>query len=49
MNYFFLVFSTFFFLLNFFVIRKTLKYVVPNDKKFFPFTVFISSVSILSV
>lgn len=46
MNYFFLVFSTFFFLLNFFVIRKTLKYVVPNDKKFF-FLIFFLSLALL--
>lgn len=35
MNYFFLVFSTFFFLLNLFVIRNSLKYVISNDKKVF--------------
>lgn len=46
MNYFFLVFSTFFFLLNFFVIRKTLKYVVPSDKNFF-FLVFFLSLILL--
>lgn len=42
MNYFFLVFSTFFFLLNLFVIRNTLKYVVPNDKKIFFLIIFLS-------
>ena len=42
MNYFFLVFSTFFFLLNLFVIRNTLKYIVPNDKKIFFLIIFLS-------
>ena len=42
MNYFFLVFSTFFFLLNFFVIRNTLKYVVSNDKKILFLIIFLS-------
>ena len=42
MNYFFLVFSTFFFLLSLFVIRNTLKYVVPNDKKIFFLIIFLS-------
>lgn len=46
MNYFFLVFSTFFFLLNFFVIRITLKYVVSNDKKIF-FLIFFLSLALL--